>query len=285
MNAIGSVAVVGAGTMGLGITLVCASQGFDTLLYDLLPAQTEKALRAIDENLSQRVEKGKLTAIKKSEIRARIRPANTLSDLRVDLVIEAAVERLDIKKKLLADLEIINEGKAILATNTSSISVSEIAAGLKDPSRCIGIHFFNPADRMQLVEIISGEATSRPCLDQMRKFAADIGKTAVLAKDSPGFIVNRVARPYYAEALRLLEGGVGSVFDIDALLRSAGFKMGPFELMDLIGVDTNLAVTTSVYEGMGKPSRFKPSRTQQQLVAQGSLGRKSGKGFYEYSPK
>ena len=285
MDTIQSVAVVGAGTMGLGIAQVCASNGFETILFDIRPDQIEKALRAIDKNLSRSVEKGKLSATLKAEILARIRPARLLSELRVNLVIEAAVEQLEVKQKLFAELEQINEGKAILSTNTSSISVTRIARGLQDPSMCVGLHFFNPADRMQLVEIISGESTSLSCLDQVKDFAAAIGKTTVLAKDSPGFIVNRIARPFYAEALKLLELKATGVPGIDALLRSAGFKMGPFELMDLIGVDTNLAVTTSVYEGMGKPPRFKPSPIQQRLVSEGLLGKKTGMGFYEYSLK
>jgi 3-hydroxybutyryl-CoA dehydrogenase len=205
--------------------------------------------------------------------------------LKADLIIEAAVENLAIKQNLFAELEKLNGPSAILATNTSSISVSAIAAHLQDRSRCIGLHFFNPADRMKLVEIISGKDTNPAMIQVVKDFCVRIGKIAVLAKDSPGFIVNRVARHFYVESLKVLEDKVADVAGIDSLLRSSGFKMGPFELMDLIGVDTNLAVTTSVYEGFNRNPKFKPSRTQQQLVEAGHYGRKSGKGFYEYTGK
>ena len=280
-----TVAVVGAGTMGLGIAQVCASSGFMTLLFDVRKEQVASALRSIEKNLSLAVEKGKMTEHQKTETLTRVRPVNQLSDLKADLIIEAAVENLDLKRTLFADLEENNANTAILATNTSSISISKIAEGLKDPTRCIGLHFFNPADRMKLVEIISGDLTKPSVVEVMQHFSKSIGKTAVLAKDSPGFIVNRVARHYYVESLKMLEENVTDVATIDGLMRSAGFKMGPFELMDLIGVETNLAVTTSVYEGFHRNPKFKPSRIQQDLVRDGHFGRKTGKGFYEYSSK
>lgn len=283
MNAIRSVGVVGAGTMGLGIAQVCAAAGFNTLLFDISPEQVQRALRTIEGNLSSSVSKGKLTSESREVILSRIRPAADASELRVDLVIEAAIERLDIKKELFAKLEQINEGQAILASNTSSISITEIASSLRDPSSCIGLHFFNPADRMRLVEVISGKTTRPAIREAMRRFAESIGKISVIAKDSPGFIVNRVARHYYVESLKLLEDRAADIEPIDALLRASGFKMGPFELMDLIGVDTNLAVTTSVYEGFQRTHKFKPSRIQQHLVSEGHLGRKTGRGFYEYA--
>ena len=171
----------------------------------------------------------------------------------------------------------------ILATNTSSISINQIASVLKNPANCIGLHFFNPAHVMKLVEIISGEVTDPKLIEALRAFSRKLGKISVVAKDSPGFIVNRVARHYYLESLKLLEQGVADVDSMDKLLRSAGFKMGPFELMDLIGIDINLAVTNSVYEGFNKAEKFRPSRIQQQKVKDGHLGRKTGKGFYEYS--
>ena len=279
------VAVVGAGTMGLGIAHVCAASGFTTLLFDVQKEQVAAALRIIDKNLSLAIEKGRLTEGRKAEIISQIRPVSQLSDLKADLVIEAAVEKLEIKRSLFLELEKINESKAILATNTSSISVSQIAEVLQDQSRCIGLHFFNPADRMKLVEIISGTFTNPELVEVMKDFSKSIGKTPVLAKDSPGFIVNRVARHFYVESLKLIEENVADTETIDGLLRSAGFKMGPFELMDLIGVDTNLAVTKSVYEGFHQDPKFKPSDIQQRLVDAGHFGRKTGKGFYEYSPK
>ncbi len=277
-----TVAIVGAGTMGLGIAQLCATSGFNTILYDVQKTQVEAALRSINKNLSLSVEKGKITNGQKIETLSRITSANALSDLRADLVIEAAIEKLEIKRQLFLELEKINDGKAILATNTSSISITRIAEVLNIQSNCIGYHFFNPADRMKLVEIISGVATDPSLVEIMKEFSIRIGKIAVLAKDSPGFIVNRVARHFYVESLKLLEEGVADVATIDALLRSSGFKMGPFELMDLIGVDTNLAVTTSVYEGFHNNPKFKPSPIQQELVKNGNFGRKMGKGFYEY---
>lgn len=280
-----TVGVVGAGTMGLGIAQVCASSGFTTLLYDVDPRQIDRALKTISDNLTSAVSKGKLTNEEKEAAFQRIRPAAALSDLRADLIIEAAVERLDIKQELFSKLEEINQGAAILATNTSSISVSDIADRLRNPSRCIGLHFFNPADRMKLVEIISATKTAEEVVEALRSFAKAIQKTAVLAKDSPGFIVNRVARPFYAEGLKQFGDGAATIPVIDGLLRASGFRMGPFELMDLIGVDTNLAVTTSVYEGMGRPLRFAPHAIQQNLVREGKLGRKSGSGFYPYEEK
>ena len=283
MSTIRTIGVVGAGTMGLGIAQVCASHGFETILYDVSADQIKRALQTINDNLSFAVSKGKMSGEVKATILTKIKSAGDINDLKADLIIEAAVERLDVKKQLFTKLEQINSGKAILATNTSSISVTDIASDLSDPSSCIGLHFFNPADRMTLVEIISGKLTRPTLPETLRSFAVSIGKTPVFAKDSPGFIVNRVARHYYVESLKLLEDEAADIESIDALLRSSGFRMGPFELMDLIGVDTNLAVTTSVYEGFGQPQKFKPSRIQQELVGKGHYGRKTGKGFYDYS--
>lgn len=285
MESIRTVGVVGAGTMGEGIAQVCAVCGYDTLLFDVNPVQVERAIGRIDKTLEALVQKGKLAHDERVAAMSRINPATSLAELRADLIIEAAVERLEVKQKLFAELEAVNEGRTILATNTSSISVSRIAASLKDPSCCIGLHFFNPADRMKLVEIISGEKTSPVVKDQISAFSRAIGKIAVMAKDSPGFIVNRVARHYYVESLKLLSDKASDVPGIDRLLRASGFKMGPFELMDLIGVDTNLSVTTSIYEGFGKAHKFAPNPIQQQLVREGHLGKKSGRGFYLYEEK
>ena len=280
-----TVAVVGAGTMGLGIAQVCAVFGYNIMIYDLEAEQVTIALRTIDKNLTLSIEKGKISQQQKTEILSRIKPIHHLSELKADLVIEAVAEKLEIKQQIFIELEKINGVETILASNTSSISITKIASALKRPFRCIGLHFFNPADRMKLVEIISSTETDHQTIEVMKEFSTSIGKISVLAKDSPGFIVNRVARHFYGESLRLLEENVASIETIDALMRSTGFKMGPFELMDLIGVDTNLAVTKSVYEGFDQDSKFKPSHVQQQLVDLGSFGRKTGKGFYDYSTK
>lgn len=282
MGSIRTVGIVGAGTMGLGIAQVCAASGYQTKLFDVNPDQVERALQTIDTNLSFLVSKGKLSEPDKRVIQDRIEAVFSLAALTVDLVIEAAVEKLDIKQELFRQLESITAGTAILATNTSSIPVSRIGETLNDPSACVGLHFFNPADRMKLVEIISGESTREDVLKRVRDFAVAIGKSAVEAKDSPGFIVNRVARHFYVESLYLLQNKAAEMPAIDALIRSAGFRMGPFELMDLIGVDTNLSVTTSIYEGFGKAHKFEPSPIQQELVKEGKLGKKSGSGFYVY---
>ncbi|MFZ5972415.1 MAG: 3-hydroxyacyl-CoA dehydrogenase family protein [Bacteroidota bacterium] len=279
-----TVAVVGAGTMGAGIAQVCAAAGFNVLLYDLNPEWVQRALAGIEKNLVQAVEKGKLDEAAKNQTLGRIAAAQSLESVQADLIIEAIVEKLEPKQKLFQQLEQINAG-AILASNTSTFPITSIAQNLKQPALCIGLHFFNPAHIMKLVEIISGDHTAPQCVEAMQAFCKQIDKVAVLAKDSPGFIVNRVARPYYVESLKVLEEEGAPMENIDRLLRASGFKMGPFELMDLIGVDTNLAVTTSLYEAFDKAPRFKPSPIQQSSVANGHWGRKTGKGFYDYQKK
>ena len=277
-----TVAAVGAGTMGQGIAMICAQAGYNTLLFDIDSSLSSNALLAIDKNLAVLLQKGRLSLLEKEDIQKRISVVKQLADVQADVIVEAVVEKLEVKQQLFQELERVNNN-AILATNTSSISVTQIALGLRNPSNCIGLHFFNPAHLMKLVEIISGEETNPKLIPVFTEFSKKIGKIPVIAKDSPGFIVNRVARHYYLESLRLLEENNGEVSSIDELLKSAGFKLGPFELMDLIGVDINLAVTTSIYHGFGEASKFRPSKIQQQKVRAGHLGRKTGKGFYDYA--
>ncbi|MCE2994425.1 MAG: 3-hydroxyacyl-CoA dehydrogenase NAD-binding domain-containing protein [Cyclobacteriaceae bacterium] len=281
-QSIQTVAVVGAGTMGQGIAQVCAMSGYKTILFDIDSNLSEKALSAINQNLNTAVAKGKLTEETKQRTIESLTTAKDISELKVDLVIEAVVERLEVKQQLFAQLESINQGQCILASNTSSISITQIASALKQPKQCVGLHFFNPAHLMKLVEVVNGVATDLAVVLQMKTFVQSLSKITVETKDSPGFIVNRVARHYYVEALKLLEEGVADEATIDNLMRSAGFKMGPFELMDLIGIDINFAVTSSLYQSFFQDSKFRPSRIQQQKVLAGHLGRKTGKGFYEY---
>jgi 3-hydroxybutyryl-CoA dehydrogenase len=276
------IGIVGAGTMGSGIAQVCARYGYMVIVYDVNPALLETARQRVEQQLAAQVEKGRLTEHERRETLTRILWTEDLRQLTVDLIIEAVVENLEIKQNIFRELESINDGKVLLTTNTSSIPVTQIAAALKNPANLAGLHFFNPAPVMKLVEIISGAATWAEWIEHLRTFAESLGKVAVVAKDSPGFIVNRVARPFYTEALLALEEQVADVKSIDDLLRSAGFKMGPFELMDLIGVDVNLSVTKSIYQGFQQQPRFRPSRVQQQLVDAGHLGIKSGRGFYDH---
>ena len=276
------IAVIGAGTMGQEIAQVCAGAGYTVMLYDVQPDLPQTALAQIQKNLNNLVDKGKLEASQRDETMARIEVAGDFRQLEADLVIEAVIEKLEVKQKIFAELEKINAMDSILASNTSSIPITQIASALRRPERFAGLHFFNPAPVMKLVEIIKGAATADTTADALRLFSERIGKVAVMAHDSPGFIVNRVARHYYVESLRLLEEGVASVETIDQLMRESGFRMGPFELMDLIGVDTNFSVTKSMFHAFHEDPKFRPSRIQQQKVDAGHHGRKSGKGFYVY---
>ncbi len=278
------IAVVGTGAMGAGIAQVAAAAGHTVKLLDNRPGAAEKAVAGIRAQFEKLAAKGKLTATDAKAAGERLIPVEQLADLAdAGLITEAIVENLDAKQALYRDLEAIVGPDCIFGTNTSSISVTAIGAALKHPERLAGLHFFNPAPLMALVEIVSGLATDKAIAETLFASAAAWGKTPVHAKSTPGFIVNRVARPYYAEALRLAQEGAADYATIDACCREAGgFRMGPFELMDMIGHDVNFAVTNSVWRAFYNDQRFLPSLIQQELVDAGFFGKKTGRGFYDY---
>jgi 3-hydroxybutyryl-CoA dehydrogenase len=276
-----TVGIAGAGTMGQGIAQLCATSGFDVLMFDVKPDVIQKGISAIEISLQKSVDKNKISSEVKARSLTRIKRCENIHELKADLIIEAAIEKLDVKRELFQAIEKNNTG-SILTTNTSSISVTQIASGLKHRGGFAGLHFFNPAPIMKLVEVIQGVDTSVETLETLKAFAKKLGKTPVAAKDSAGFIVNRVARHYYVEALKMLEENNSDIQTIDKLLRSSGFKMGAFELMDVIGNDINFAVTSSMFNAFHQDPKFRPSRIQQQKVDAGHLGVKSGKGFYNY---
>jgi 3-hydroxybutyryl-CoA dehydrogenase len=279
------VAVIGAGTMGRGIAQVAAAAGHTVFLFDNAADAVAKGCQAMAKDLRLLVEKGKLAESECQAMIDRVRPAEKLDDLKsAGLAIEAVVENLEVKRDLFRRLEALLGPEAILATNTSSISVTAVAAGLARPERVAGLHFFNPAPRMALVEVVSGLATDPALVDCLADTARAWGKVPVRARSTPGFIVNRVARPYYAEPLRVLSEDAATPETLDAILREGcRFPMGPFELMDFIGHDVNFAVTCSVFDATFGDRRFQPSLIQQELVLAGRLGRKSGRGFYDYA--
>jgi len=284
MKKITEIAVIGGGTMGAGIAQLAAKHGCTVHLIDVNNDVLDRSIAGITKRLDRSVEKGRTNREDRDAQLARIRPRDTIAELGgVQLAIEAVVENLDVKHKVFKALEAATGDDAVLATNTSSLSVGGIAEAVTDPSRVIGMHFFNPAPIMPLVEVIAGSRSAESSIDVAFRAAGDWGKTPVRAKDTPGFIVNRVARGFYLEALRLLGEGVAGVDEIDLVMRThGGFRMGPFQLMDLVGLDVNLAVSTSVWEQMGRHARFTPHDIQKNLVAEGHLGQKTGRGFYLY---
>jgi 3-hydroxybutyryl-CoA dehydrogenase len=278
------IGVIGSGAMGSGIAQVAAQAGHAVVVYDQQKIALEKAELTLKSTLNKLTEKGKITADEANQIASRIEFCESLNSIAPsDLVIEAIVENLEVKKSLFQSIEKIVSESCILATNTSSLSVTAIAASCSKPERFIGIHFFNPAPLMPLVEIIPALQTDDKWAGICTELMIAWGKTPVICKDTPGFIVNRVARPFYSEALRIFDEGIADMATIDAAMREMGFRMGPFELMDMIGHDVNYTVTESVFNAMYFDPRYRPSLTQKKLVEAAWFGRKSGRGFYQYA--
>ncbi|CAM3275051.1 3-hydroxyacyl-CoA dehydrogenase NAD-binding domain-containing protein [Aequorivita lipolytica] len=280
-----NVGIIGSGTMGAGIAQVAATAGCSVKLYDTKTEALEKAKADLEKIMDRLVEKGKIDSEEKKRIQNNIKYVSSLKELKdSDLTIEAIVENLEVKKNVFSTLEKFVSDDCIIASNTSSLSIASIASSLEKPERCIGIHFFNPAPLMKLVEVIPAIQTSEEILKISVETIKNWGKTVAVAKDTPGFIVNRVARPFYGEALRIYEEGIASFEEIDSAMKEIGnFRMGPFELMDFIGNDVNYIVTETVFEAFYYDPRYKPSFTQKRFSEAGYLGRKSGKGYYDYS--
>lgn len=282
MSSLKTICVCGAGTMGSGIAQVSAQSGFDTIQFDVNSAMLTKSREAITQSLDWLVSKQKISIADKDACLGRIIFTHDIQQCKADLVIEAIVEKQEAKADLFNSLAKINTSQTIFATNTSSLAVTDIAAQISHPERLIGMHFFNPAPIMKLVEVVTTKYTSPEIIQSITELALQMHKTPVVCKDAPGFIVNRVARHYYLEAMHLVEKGLASIENVDDVLQASGFKMGPFRLMDLIGMDINFSVAKIVWESLGKPDRLIPSALQKQKVDSGELGRKTGKGFYVY---
>ena len=278
------IGITGAGAMGTGIAQVIAQSGMQVILHDLSSEAIDRAQSNLTKTWTKLQEKGKITAEQQENYQANVHCTNRRSELApCELIIEAIIENLEIKKKIFQELEELVSEHCVIATNTSSLSVTAIASACKHPARVLGIHFFNPAPLMPLVEIIPALQTHPYVVQKTREWVDSWNKVAVVCKDTPGFIVNRVARPFYSEALRILDEGIANAETIDQSMRDLGFRMGPFELMDLIGHDVNYTVTESVFAAMYFDPRFKPSMTQKKLLEAGWLGKKSNQGFYSYA--
>jgi 3-hydroxybutyryl-CoA dehydrogenase len=277
-----TICVAGAGTMGVGIAMVCAQHGFKTILCDVSPANIEKARIRLQENISHLVEKQKITAGAGKMVLDLIQFQTDVNQCQADFFIEAIIELPEAKTSLFNQLASFNSPEAIFASNTSSLSISALQKNILHPHRIAGMHFFNPAPVMKLVEVVSGDQTDDNTIGVIKELCLRLGKTPVICLDSPGFSVNRVARHYYLEAMKIAEDNIASPETIDAIMQATGFKMGPFKLMDLIGMDVNLAVSQSIYEAFDQAVRFRPSPMQVEKVKKGELGKKTGKGFYEF---
>ncbi len=280
---INTICVIGAGTMGSGIAQTAAQRGFYTLLFDINTDVLEKAKLSIKKSLDYLLNKGKISADEKETIYQRIKFVTDTNDCLADIIIEAIVEKTEAKVSIFNQLAELNHSEVIFASNTSSLSISEIQAKVQNPNRVVGMHFFNPAQVMKLVEVVKGNQTDDAVAETVYNLCLQMKKTPVMCKDAPGFIVNRVARHYYLEGMKLVETGVATIENVDEILEASGFKMGPFKLMDLIGNDINLAVSQSLYDACNQAERFKPSPLQIEKVAKGELGKKSKKGFYNYN--
>lgn len=280
------IGIIGAGTMGSGIASVSALKGFRTIVYDINEEMLGKGRESVTKIFDRLVKKEAMSGMEKENAVSRLEFTTEFDVLsNCDFIIEAAAENLDIKKDIFARLELVAGSDSVLATNTSSLSVTAISQSVKrNNSRVVGMHFFNPANIMKLVEIVRGEFTSDETVEDAVELSKQLGKTPVICRDTPAFIVNRIARPFYGEALRILGEGKLQVSSIDRVMRDeGGFKMGPFELMDLIGIDVNYSVTKSVYEALNHNPKYKPHAIHQEMVEQGMLGKKTGKGFYDYT--
>ncbi|MBQ0767896.1 MAG: 3-hydroxybutyryl-CoA dehydrogenase [Bizionia sp.] len=280
-----NVGIIGAGTMGSGIAQVASTAGCRVKLFDLNQSALDKAKGALEKIVTRLVEKGRIDTDEKARIQANISYVTSLKELSdSNLTIEAIVENIEVKKKVFSELETYVSEDCIIASNTSSLSIASIASSLQKPERCVGIHFFNPAPLMKLVEVVPAIQTSKEVLEKAIQTISDWKKVVAVAKDTPGFIVNRVARPFYGESLRIYEEGIADFATIDYSLKTIGkFRMGPFELMDFIGNDVNYTVTETVFTAFYFDPRYKPSFTQKRFAEAGYLGRKSGKGYYNYS--